>query len=70
MMEIGHSQTFRFKVTERVLKKYDDMLQLEEEGIKRVHRNKGKMLADKRKNKHIKSKSNWFRYKTNAEAIS
>ena len=70
MLKGGHSEPFRYQVTERILNKYKQMQIAEKEGKRKIHRNKEEMLKDKNENPSKKSKSDWFKKKTEADAKS
>ena len=61
MAEAGHTETFRLKVTESSLNKFEKFTKEAEEKGKKVHRSKKENLEHRRKIKGKKSKTGWYR---------
>ena len=61
MKMAGHSEGFRRRVTSAALFRHSKMLLTEEEGGRKLYRNKEEILISRKNQKLKKSSSGWFR---------
>ena len=63
MAEGEHTEDFRYQITKSALKKYKDLRRMEDEGTRRLYRNKEDIMKTRKDNKFKKSKAGWLKNK-------
>ena len=61
MFKAGYNEEYRLRVTDKVLKKFRQQMTDEKDGVRRIHRSKEEILADRKTRKLTRTKSGWFR---------